>query len=82
MPTGLSFSELYIREGKLIGYKSGGLQMKILHILNDGPDKLPESIISVHERDNEVKIIDLSKKDISYDSIVDDIFTSDKVISW
>ncbi|MDH4231368.1 MAG: hypothetical protein OEW04_04980 [Nitrospirota bacterium] len=56
--------------------------MKILHILNDGPDKLPESIISVHERDNEVKIIDLSKKDISYDSIVDDIFTSDKVISW
>ncbi len=56
--------------------------MKILHILNDGPNKLSDSIISVHMRDNEVKIIDLSKKDPSYESIVDDIFDSDKVISW
>jgi hypothetical protein len=56
--------------------------MKILHILNDGPNKLSDNIIDVHLRDNEVKIIDLSKKDASYESIVDDIFASDKVISW
>ena len=35
--------------------------MKILHILNDGPTKLSDDIISVQAKDHEVKIIDLSK---------------------
>jgi hypothetical protein len=56
--------------------------MKILHILNDGPTQLSDDIISVQAKDNEVKIIDLSKKDVSYEGIVDDIFACDKVISW
>lgn len=56
--------------------------MKILHMLNDGPTKLSDDIISVQAKDHEVKIIDLSKMDASYESIVDDIFASDKVISW
>jgi len=56
--------------------------MKILHILNDGPDKLSDQIISVQKKDNEVKIINLSKKEASYESIVDDIFSYDKVVSW
>ena len=56
--------------------------MKVLHILNDGPTKLSEQIISVQAKDNEVKVIDLSKKGASYESIIDDIFSYDRVISW
>lgn len=57
-------------------------EMKILHILNDGPAPLSDQIISVQSNGNEVKVIDLSKKEASYESIVDDIFSHDKVISW
>jgi hypothetical protein len=56
--------------------------MKILHILNDGPAPLSDQIISVQAKAHEVKVIDLSKKEVSYDAIVDDIFSHDKVISW
>ena len=56
--------------------------MKILHILNDGPSQLSDAIISVQAKYYELKIIDLSQKDISYESVVDDIFAGDKVISW
>jgi hypothetical protein len=43
---------------------------------------MSNDIISVQAKDNELKIIDLSKKDVSYESVVDDIFANDKVISW
>ncbi len=56
--------------------------MKILHILNDGPAKLPDQIISEQKKEHEIKVIDLTKKEASYESIVDDIFSYDKVISW
>ena len=56
--------------------------MKILHILNDGPSKLSDEIISVQKKDNDVRVVDLSKKEASYESIADDIFSYDKVISW
>ncbi|MBI5204935.1 MAG: hypothetical protein HZA11_08465 [Nitrospirae bacterium] len=56
--------------------------MKIVHILNDGPTKLSDQVISVQSKDNQVKIVDLSKKAASYESIVDDIFSHDRVISW
>ena len=36
--------------------------MKILHILNDGHTSLSDQIISAQSKDNEVKVIDLSKK--------------------
>jgi len=56
--------------------------MKILHLLNDGPTKLSDQIIPVQKQDNEIKVIDLSKKEASYESIVEDIFSCDRVISW
>ena len=56
--------------------------MKILHILNDGPNKLASSIINVQAAEHEVKIIDLLKKTSSYEHIVDEIEACDKVISW
>ncbi|MDA8241617.1 MAG: hypothetical protein M0Z67_14785 [Nitrospiraceae bacterium] len=56
--------------------------MKILHILNDGPSKLSDQIIAVQSKEHETKVVDLSKPGVSYESIVDDIFSSDRVISW
>jgi len=56
--------------------------MKILHILNDGPSKLSDEIISVQAKDNEVKVINLAKKEASYESVIDDIFSFDRVVSW
>ncbi len=56
--------------------------MKILHILNDGPAKLSSQIIETQSKGNTIKIIDLSKKELSYEGLVDDIFSYDKVISW
>lgn len=56
--------------------------MKILHILNDGQTPLSDQIIKGQSKDHEIKVVDLSKKDASYDSIVDDIFSYDRVVSW
>jgi hypothetical protein len=56
--------------------------MKILHILNDGPTVLSDQIISVQINEHEVKAIDLKKGDESYESLVNDIFSYDRVISW
>ena len=56
--------------------------MKILHILNDGPDDDAMLIIGEHKKEHEVEIVDLSQKAMSYDDLVDKIEQCDKVISW
>ena len=56
--------------------------MKVIHILSDGPTSLTDKIINEQKKDNEIKVVDLSKKTVSYESIVDDIFSYDRVISW
>jgi len=56
--------------------------MKVLHILNDGPDVDVEIIIEHQSENNDVEVIDLTEMNISYDEIVDRIEQCDKVISW
>ncbi len=56
--------------------------MKILHLLNDGPDGLSSEMIEAMADGSEVKIIDLSKDAVPYDEIIEWIFRCDKVISW
>jgi hypothetical protein len=56
--------------------------MKILHILNDGPTDLSKQIIDTQSKDHEVKVIELSKKEVSYETVIDEIFSHDRVISW
>ncbi len=56
--------------------------MKILHILNDGPDEFSGRIIDSQSENNEVTVFDLSEKNISYESLIDAIFSCDRVISW
>ena len=56
--------------------------MKILYLLNDGVNAASSEWIETLAGDHQVEVIDLGKKDISYDALVDKIFASDKVISW
>lgn len=56
--------------------------MKILHILNDGTSSLSDRIIDTQSKNNEVRVIDLQKREISYEEIVDEIFSHERVISW
>lgn len=56
--------------------------LRVLHILNDGPDELAERVIAVHARAHHVRVIDLSKGDVPYERLVDEIFAHDRVISW
>jgi hypothetical protein len=57
-------------------------KMKILHILSDGPGELPDRIIKIQSEDNKVEVIDLCEEGISYDTVVEAIFSCDKVVSW
>ncbi|MBI4699137.1 MAG: hypothetical protein HY758_09630 [Nitrospirae bacterium] len=56
--------------------------MKILNIINNGQTALSGKVIEVQSKDHDVKVIDLSKKDKSYEAIVDEIFSNERVISW
>lgn len=56
--------------------------MKLLHILADGPEDLPGRIAEAQSREHEVEVIDLSQEGVSYDTVVDAIFSCDKVIMW
>jgi hypothetical protein len=60
----------------------GDFVMKVLHILNDGPTELSDEIIRVQSAEYEVRVIDLSKNEMSYGEIVDAIFSCDRVTSW
>lgn len=56
--------------------------MKILCLLNDGANASSSEWIEALAGDHQVEVIDLRKKKIPYDVLVDKIFVSDKVISW
>ncbi|MBZ0157999.1 MAG: hypothetical protein K8I29_17520 [Alphaproteobacteria bacterium] len=60
--------------------------MKILHILNDGPTPLSDAVLQTQSESHELQVIDLSQpdgpKEKLYGSIVDAIFSCDRVISW
>lgn len=56
--------------------------MKILHILKKTPDASTKKIIEIHAAENQVKTIELFKGGISYDALVADVFSHDKVFCW
>lgn len=55
--------------------------MKILYIVKSEPTSLVKNLIDSNSKGNDVKVIDLSKG-ADYESIIDEIAASDKVISW
>jgi hypothetical protein len=56
--------------------------MKILHILKTTPDASTRKIIEVQSVGNETTVIDLTKGGASYDELVADVFSHDKVFCW
>ena len=56
--------------------------MKILHLLTDGPNDMSKKVIDEQAKTEQVKVVDISKKGVSYGEIVDEIFSSDRVVSW
>ncbi len=56
--------------------------VKMLFLLNDGPDALSSAWIEALSRDAQVEVIDLARKQVPYDALVDKIFACDKLISW
>ncbi|MFO0754362.1 MAG: hypothetical protein U0411_13695 [Thermodesulfovibrionales bacterium] len=60
--------------------------MKILHLLNDGPTPLSDAVVHAQSESHELQVIDLSRQEVrkesTYESIVDAIFSCDRVISW
>jgi hypothetical protein len=56
--------------------------VKILHILKTTPDVSTKKIIEVHASAHQVKSIELYKAGISYDKLLEDIFSHDKVFCW
>jgi hypothetical protein len=60
--------------------EGGGL--RILHILTGREEEPAGRVIAAHERGQEVKVVRLGGRDFSYESLVEDIFAHDRVISW
>ena len=56
--------------------------VKMLFLLNDGPDGSSGAWIEALSSNCEVEVIDLARKGVYNDALVDKIFTCDKVISW
>lgn len=56
--------------------------VKMLFLLNDGPDPSSKAWIDALSRDSDVEVIDLARKEVAYDALVDKIFACDKLMSW
>ncbi|HTG02025.1 MAG TPA: hypothetical protein VK654_15700 [Nitrospirota bacterium] len=56
--------------------------MKILHILKTAPDATTKKIIEVHTLGNQVTTVELYRGGVSYDKLVADVFSHDKVFCW
>jgi len=56
--------------------------VKMLLLLNDGPDASSGGWIEALSRNSEVEVIDLARKEVPYDALVEKIFACDKLISW
>jgi hypothetical protein len=56
--------------------------VKILHILKKEPDTSTKKIIKTQAAGNDVKTIELYGGETSYEKLVADVFSSDKVFCW
>jgi hypothetical protein len=53
--------------------------MKILYILKETPNATTKKIMEVQSTGNQVTTVDLTRGDVSYDRLVADVFSHDKV---
>jgi hypothetical protein len=58
------------------------MQVKVLEVLKSEPDDNVKKIIDIHSKDNDVKVVKLYEGEPDYATLVEDIFSYDKVICW
>ena len=56
--------------------------VKMLVLLNNRPDGSSGAWIEALSRNCQVEVIDLARKEVPYDALVDKIFACDKLMSW
>lgn len=56
--------------------------MKVLNIVRSTPDDLEKQLIDAFSRGESDKVITLYEGNVDWSSLVDEIFTHDKVICW
>ena len=56
--------------------------MKILYILKSQPDASTKKIIEVQSAGNQVTTFDLTRGGVSYDKLVGDVFSHDKIFCF
>ena len=56
--------------------------MKILHILRTAADETVKDIVASTTNGDQSKTAELYKGEIDWSSLVDDIFSHDKIICW
>lgn len=56
--------------------------MKILHILRSEPDEMTRNLILRSFEEAQNIEIPIYQEDVDYDKLVEEIFTSDKVVCW
>ena len=56
--------------------------MKIIHIVIKKPGKRILRLINDQSKNNEVEIINLNENITNYESIIEKVMSSDRVISW
>jgi len=56
--------------------------MKLLNIIRSEPDETTKTFIESFSKDEEAKKVVLYEGDIDWSSLVDDIFSYDKVVCW
>src|SRR3989338_8583260 len=66
--TGVRMNYCDHNAGKM-GISKKESKMKILHILNDGQTELSKTVIEAQSKDHEVKVIELYKKKVPYETI-------------
>ncbi len=56
---------------------------RILHLLRNGATPASaKTVIAQQAREHDVMVIDLSKRDVDYGYLVDEIFAHDQVVCW
>jgi hypothetical protein len=56
--------------------------MKLLNIIRSEPDETTKTFIESFSKDEGAKKVALYEGDIDWSSLVDDIFSYDKVVCW
>lgn len=56
--------------------------MIVLHLFAEKPSAQAKRIMDSQSKNHEIRTIQLREGAVSYEEVVDEIFSADKVISW